>query len=256
MSADFHYFGTAVHIQYTDMAKGPLYVVDIEGDWLWDAYLKAFPPGTNEIYRERTEHDCSCCKNFIRNIGAVVSIKNGELVTVWDEYQSLPQPYNIVGQRMAEVIRQKPIKDIFLSKEGSYGAQYTLELVDGKAKRWSHFHGPVSGKHKHPSPAEGKGVVRARVQVFERGLTTLNPAHITDVLELIAQNNLYRGEEHKAALQAFQKLQRGYAAAKNKSTYIWSHYAEPGAQLRNTVIGSLLIDLAEGKDFEYTVKAF
>jgi len=81
---DFEVFSSKVHAQFTKMSKDELYTVDISGDTLYELYLSAFPEGTNPIYKERTEHDCSCCKNFIRNIGLVVSIQNNELVTVWD----------------------------------------------------------------------------------------------------------------------------------------------------------------------------
>ena len=66
--ADFKPFSKAVHQQFTTMSKHELFTVDISGDDLFAAYLAAFPEGTNPIYRERTEHDCSCWKIFIRNI--------------------------------------------------------------------------------------------------------------------------------------------------------------------------------------------
>ena len=81
---DFEVFSSKVHAQFTEMSKDELYTVDISGDTLYELYLSAFPEGTNPIYKERTEHDCSCCKNFIRNIGPVVAIQNNKLVTVWD----------------------------------------------------------------------------------------------------------------------------------------------------------------------------
>ena len=46
--------------------KDHLFVVDVSGDELWETYLESFPPEHNQIYRERREHDCSCCKAFVR----------------------------------------------------------------------------------------------------------------------------------------------------------------------------------------------
>ena len=46
----------------------------IIGDELYTTYLTAFPAGTNPIFRERTEHDCNCCKNFIRNVGTLLAV--------------------------------------------------------------------------------------------------------------------------------------------------------------------------------------
>jgi hypothetical protein len=81
---NFNVFKQAVATQFAKMVKSPLFVTAITGDDLWTTYLAAFPEGTNPIYRERTEHDCSCCKQFIRNIGNVVTIQDGKLVSIWD----------------------------------------------------------------------------------------------------------------------------------------------------------------------------
>jgi hypothetical protein len=61
-----------------------LFVVDFDKGLLWQKYLASFPEGTNPIYRTKTEHDCSCCRHFIRDFGNVVSIKNNKITTIWD----------------------------------------------------------------------------------------------------------------------------------------------------------------------------
>jgi len=61
-----------------------LFQVELNLDNLWEKYLSSFPPGTNEIYRQRRKYDCSYCRNFIRNIGNVVVIKNNQVKTIWD----------------------------------------------------------------------------------------------------------------------------------------------------------------------------
>lgn len=70
---DFQTFSQAIAARFAEMSKHELFVVNVPGDQLWAAYLAAFPEGTNPIYKTNTEHDCSCCKNFIRNLGNVVA---------------------------------------------------------------------------------------------------------------------------------------------------------------------------------------
>ena len=61
-----------------------LFAVQVDKDEMWNAYLNSFPAGSNPMFRERTWHDCSCCRGFIKSVGNVVTIKNGVLSTIWD----------------------------------------------------------------------------------------------------------------------------------------------------------------------------
>lgn len=73
----------AKHFQ--KMTETGLFRVNIDGDSLWDTYLKSFPAGTDPLFRKRTEHDCSTCRGFIKRVGSLVTIsKDYELVSVWD----------------------------------------------------------------------------------------------------------------------------------------------------------------------------
>ena len=74
-------FRTKLQEQFSAMINGStrLYTVDVDKDAMWNLYLDSFPAGTNEIYRVRREHDCSCCRQFVKQVGNVVAIKNGVL---------------------------------------------------------------------------------------------------------------------------------------------------------------------------------
>jgi len=64
----------AVAKQIDAMKDDPWFEVALPKDELWDLYLASFPEGVNPFYKARTEHDCNCCKNFIRDIGGLVAI--------------------------------------------------------------------------------------------------------------------------------------------------------------------------------------
>lgn len=67
-------FKQAVDKRFNSWKGLPLFVTDTDKQQLWDTYLNSFPDGSNPMYKIRTEHDCNCCKNYIRQMGNVVAI--------------------------------------------------------------------------------------------------------------------------------------------------------------------------------------
>lgn len=252
----FEKFAKAVNNQYNHLAKQELYKVDVD---LAPIYLAAFPEGTNPLYITNTEHDCSCCKNFLRNLGNVVAITDGKIETVWD-LQDIPYPYDVVAAELLQAVLNAPIKQIFRTKERSYGAESTLQALESGVKKWNHFWGKVHAKHYSASPGQAIGAVEALIHVYKRGLTEFNINTLETVSELIESNQIYRGEEHKPALNAFRKLWVNYHAVagspNDAELYIWATYNQFGAQIRNTVIGTLLQDIQSGMDVEAAVRSF
>src|SRR5690554_1985629 len=127
-SVPFGPFGHAVNKKFQKFANAPghLFVSSLPGDVLWESYLKSFPEGTNPIYRERTEHDCSCCRHFIRNIGNLVYINDDyTLDTIWNVDEELEYPYNVVAETLHNLLIDHPIKTIFFTAERNYGSEKT-----------------------------------------------------------------------------------------------------------------------------------
>jgi hypothetical protein len=112
---DFTKFSSAVAAQFKAMSDQTLCRVRLTTepfetgeagvartkDILWGAYQAAWPEGTNEIFRTRREHDCQCCKSFVRTVGGVVAIVDGALVSIWDV--EVPEPYKTVAAIMSEL---------------------------------------------------------------------------------------------------------------------------------------------------------
>lgn len=246
---NFKPFSEAVHARYNELANGELFVADVED--IFDTYLAAFPAGTNPLFRERTVYDCNCCKQFIRKLGTLVAISpEGEVQSIWDGLD-LPHPFNEVASRLSDVVRQAPIRTIFRSKEKSYGTDHNYDTKTNE--RWEHFHGKVAAKHHSADAATKRGEQEAIFQVLKRGLTELKAADVETVLDLIDSNSLYRGAEHRASVVEFRDLQRKYDGS---DVFVWANLSNRAARFRNTVIGTLLVDLAEGKPLEDAVRMF
>ena len=252
---NFHQFASVVNNQFNQMAKEHelLYKVNISGDNLWDLYLDAFPEGTNEVYRERRVHDCNTCRNFIRNIGNVVAIKYSQLVTVWDEIDEIQDPvYRQVATTLSNLVRNSSVVDIYATRETSYGHEKNFEYDNV----WHHFWAKLPAKFVKSNSATFQGDARSYIQVFRRGLEELSGEAVNTVLDLITDNNLYRGIEHKQVLLSFKALQAAFKQSDNQNLFVWSNYNKAGAQIRNTAIGTLLIDLSKAIDLETAVSSF
>lgn len=101
-----------------------LFEVDFDYEEMNNLYLDSFPAGTNEIYRKRREYDCSCCRHFIRDIGNIVAIKNGQLHTLW-EVDLDDGVFSVVAKALDEYVRGKAVKGVYLRKEKRVGTQFS-----------------------------------------------------------------------------------------------------------------------------------
>lgn len=259
--SEFSVFSKAVTHAFNSMVKKDdgkkmnLFLVDITGDELYAAYLAAFPAGTNNMFRERTEHDCSTCRNFIKNIGAVVYSDGKELYSVWDV--TLPDDeYRVVAKAMSELVKSKAIKQAFYVGEPTYGA-VTTRAEDGTV--WNHFSASVPKIYVlRNNPSNVVGMRNDDVAILRRSITELSDSSVDMVEELMAQGSLYRGDEHKHHIKALKTLKAAYNKLKTeraKELWLWTN-AKPETRIRNTVIGTLLIDLSEGKELEAAVGSF
>lgn len=112
---NFENFSKAVAVQYNKLiSMGELFYVEVERDELFGIYLQSFPAGTNNIYKTRLEYDCNCCKQFIRNTGHVVAIKDGVVHSLWDiDLAAIEPNFQVVAktriqnQRIREILDQK-----------------------------------------------------------------------------------------------------------------------------------------------------
>jgi len=118
----FSVFKQAVTNQFEAMKDKQLFRTAVAKDDLWLTYLSSFPPGTNPIYKERTEYDCQCCKQFIKNAGSMVAISNdGLLESIWDIDIDVDGEFQVVANALSALVKSAAIENIFLHAEAHVG---------------------------------------------------------------------------------------------------------------------------------------
>jgi len=242
-----------------------LYEVNVERDELWELYLKSFPKGTNEIYRERSEYDCNCCKRFVRQFGHVVFIIDGKMKNIW-EFKVEDEKFQTVIDALAKHVSKKEICNIHPTQENKIGNKSTLEFTpEGNIHEWFHFYLDLNGvKRFDRSRSEGniRGEYNGLKEVFENSLEKISKEAIESVLELIKSNTLYKGSEWKNQLTQFLTYKKEYTKLKTKKAkniYLWNTITGGNQvvySIKNTSIGTLLLDISDGDDLDKAVTSY
>jgi hypothetical protein len=255
---EFKPFGFAVNAQVTKLSKGEFYSTDVDKEELWKLYLESIPTEYNPIYKERTEHDCNCCKNFIRNIGGLVSIVNGKIETVWN-VDNIPAPYKIVADILNDYVLKHKIVSIYRTTEGSYGKEVTKSLIGAQIVNFNHFYYNIDKKFLSNDPVPVIAQFRESKELLLRSLEICTVDALVSVTDLISSNSIYRGEEFSNSVHGFLSLKTAYSKLKTneeRELFLIEQATKNGQGLcrfKNTVIGTLVEDLSKDVDLEEAV---
>ncbi len=250
----FDQFNKELQRNFKFLSEDTLFCVPIDRDEIWQQYLSGFAAEDS-----RQEHNCNCCRSFLRQYGSIVAIKDSKIVSIWDNL-NVPEEYEQSVQNLSNYIHSFGVNDVFLDSLQVVG---TKQSYDQKRNvTWGHFwlqlpQEVVIDKRQLDTV---RGQRRTDKEVFQRGLDELTIDSTETVLDLISQNSLYRGEEFKPAVKEFNRVQKlyGQVAADLKNNFVWqqSRKSFQVNRIRNTAIGTLLIDLSANLELNEALKKY
>lgn len=256
-----------------------LFIVQIDKNEVWELFQSSFPEGENGIFQERRRWECTCCKHFFNAMANVVAIdENYNIVSIWD-IKVEDERWQAIFDALSDYIHSKgEITEIFRHWESRVGTPVSkFEYKDPddptktKVGEFDHFWLNLPEKfvvYKNrrttisgTSIESLRGNARAKKEVLKRGLMEFTPEALSDTLDMICANSLYKGEEWKNQITEFKNFKEEFDNLPDecKDNYAWKKSSIVGdtvAKIRNTSIGTLLIDLSEGMDIEEAVKKY
>jgi uncharacterized protein YfaP (DUF2135 family) len=246
---------TKVQQRFTELQNnGTIFYVAVDKEKIWDIYLNAFPA------QYKQENTCNCCKSFIRQFSCLVGIKDNKVLTLWDFECNDPEYANSV-KAMRDYILSCPIESVYVNSFAKLGTDKTPDTKRNLV--WEHYFIklPRNMLVREDKIGPTQGTARDNKNVLKRSLDEITDDAVNTVLELIGQNSLYRGNEHKAILTEFIKIKEQYKKVPNalRDNFCWAEAPKTHAavcRIRNTSIGTLLVDLSEGRDLDSAVTAF
>lgn len=269
--SDFKEFRALLQDHFNEMVKdgAPLFITNADEDKLYDLYLDSFPAGTNPTFRKRREYDCSCCRRFVKNIGKLVSFMDDQMVTVWD-FDTKSDVYQPVVDALAAYVKTCAVVNPYyvsrnMISDGKFGTEMNCEYdADHKTVHtWDHFAVEIPRRFivRSDDVPTKMAEWRDSANVFKRSLEELTMDAVDTVLELIAQNSLYRGKEFERSVKEFKhdKIDYDKLSVNEKLAFVWlapTYATAAQLRIRNTAIGTLLINLSEGMDVDAAVTAF
>lgn len=216
-----------------------LFVVGISREEIWDLYLSAYD---DPDIKQR--HNCNCCKSYIRNVGNVIGIKDGQRVTMWD-FEATGDWVN-VPKILHKAVMNAEIVGVYSPVQSTFSQPKSLVDKGNGPIQFNHFYCSLPKEHMR-SPSDVSHLNSAQ-QVFARGLEEFTMDTLNLVVDLMNQGSLLNGTTFLEGVKQFRNLKKAYDKAEEKEAFTWEYSIKPGARIRNTLIGTFIQDVNEGMD--------
>jgi hypothetical protein len=229
----------------------PLFTTD--ADNLWDLYLSSFADSADRQY-----HTCHACRNFIERFGSLATIDTCGYVApaIWD-VDDTPDAYVGAVAAMSRAVRRARVTGVFLSPDATWGTPETGV--------WRHLAVRPSPRMVFRGSLQTAGQAMAeKLEDFrnvQRALGEFSLPHVETAVSLLGTDSLYRGEKVLGQAEWLRSLHvaRNAAPVDRKANVVWRAVAAAPAGFchpRSSMIGTLLEDIAAGKEFAEVSRAF
>jgi len=263
-----------------------LFKSSVSGDDLWELYLKSFKKGDDPVFRDPNSsyHNCNNDKNFIRRYGNVVAIDNNlDILTMFDLDINQDSIYYNPANKLSNKLKKSKVSNVFFEtydelnslpyeKTNKNLLKYQLGIVKTLKKytqdevnkfgvvttdrvyEFNHYHVFLDRKFVkfgNDSIEKIRGEYRDAKDVFKRGLGEIPLDTLQLVKDLITQGSLLNGDSYLPKLIDFIKFKKEYdqIGSTKRDNYAWvKSYELPYAKFRNELIGTICVELAEGKE--------
>ena len=237
-----------------------LFRVDCDASDVWNLYLDSFPQEIKGIYHKKPWHDCQRCWSWFKSMANVVMIDDDyEIKTLFD-FETIPE-YQDVFKILDEFLKTKRVENLFLHDYHSVGIFRSFAEYDDGFEENHHFYLEIPDKfYDNPNDLSSKiGDARTQRQLLEDTLNLVSPDAIDTVLELVYSNTLYRSNQWKDTLEGLKNLFDEFSRLDSScdlNNWFWKKSAilpQNITHVKNTSLGTLLLDISEGMDLEQAV---
>ena len=248
----FKKFSHAVNKKFQSLGS-KVFVVNVPKETIWEVYQNSIPAANNQVFRERRAHECNTCKSFMNRIGNVVAINpDGSLDSIWN-VTGVEEPYATVAKNLHTLVTSAAISGIFVTSEYLAGKEYNIEPNAAGDITWNHFYADISAFNIANGPTVA-GDASTTASLFKRALDEFSISDLDTVIDLC--DSIYRGSEFLPTVKKFKEAKIAYEASNNKANFIWANYSNYPSRIRNSAIGTLIIDIASGTDLEAAVSSY
>jgi hypothetical protein len=193
----------------------------------------------------------------------MVVIRDNRLLSIWD-IEIEDEQFSKTADLLNDLISNSIIKDVFYHYSVKLGVDKNRQLLpDGEIRIWEHFHVkmPNEFKKREDDIPRTKAGFRDKKHVFYRSLTELTMTAVDQVLGLITEKLIYRGDEYKARVEDFKKELKVFQVIPEQyqDNYAWARSLSAPSRavtIKNNVIGTLIEDLSKGVALEVAVAKF